>query len=920
MTTRNLDKLLAPRSVALIGASARQGAVGGVLAQNLTRGGFDGPVFPVNPHLGSVGGVLAYPDIASLPQTPDLAVIATPADTVPAIIGELAARGTRAAIVIGAGFGARDPRGPELAQALLDTAQPTVMRIVGPNCLGVAVPGIGLNATFAHITSAPGDIACVTQSGAVATALLDWAAARGIGFSHLVSLGDMRDVDFGDMIDHLAVDPGVRAILLYVEQITSAPKFMSAARAAARMKPIVVLKSGRFPESAAAAASHTGALAGADRVYDAAFRRAGCLRVDRFDELLAVTEALARAHPAGVRDGARIGHERVAIMTNGGGLGVLATDALIARGGRLATLAPITRAALAEVLPKTWSDGNPIDIIGDADGERYAAALELLLGDETIDAVVVLNCPTAIASAQDAARAVARVATFHHEARRTGDEVPVPIFAGWVGGATAAAARAELVAAGVATFETPEQAIEGLVRRSHYVRARADLLRVPPALAAIDGAVVPPDRAAAHAVIEPMVAAGGGWLDEIDAKALLAAYGVPVARGERVATVADVADAARRLLANGANRCAVKLISPDVLHKSDFGGVALDLLTPEAATAAAAAIVERVKSAKPEARIAGFAVQEMVRRPGAQELILGATVDPTFGPVLLFGQGGVAVEAIADTAIALPPLDVGMARDLIDRTRVASQLRGYRRRPPAHLDAIAAALVRVSGLVAEQAAVVEIDVNPLLVDEHGVVALDARIRVAREPRVRMALAPYPVELERTITLDDGTILAVRPVRPDDAPRYVENFRMMDQDDIRSRFFTILRELPPTMLARLTQIDYERELALIAEQPRGGDDPNGIYGIVRLTSLPDGARAEFGIIVRSDWKGRGLGTALMRMIIAYARERSIALIEGSVLRENQVMLDLAEDLGFMVLRDSDDPFIVKIVLPLGDSAD
>jgi len=890
MTIRNLDHLFAPKSVALIGASQRAHSVGAVLAHNLFEAGFAGPIMPVNPHGGAVGGVLAYPDVASLPATPDLAVIATPPPSVPELIGQLGARGCRAAVVITAGFGeGEDTTGRALSQAMLDAARPHLLRIVGPNCLGVAVPGCGLDATFAHVAPQRGSIAFVTQSGAVATAVLDWATARGIGFSHLVSLGDMSDVDFGDMLDYLANRSETHSILLYVEAVTHARKFMSAARAAARNKPVIVIKAGRHAAAAKAATSHTGALAGADDVYDAAFRRAGMLRVRNLDELFAAVETLARLQP--------IRGDRLAILTNGGGLGVLATDDLLDAGGRLAELTPETRAALDKALPRTWSHGNPIDIIGDAPPERYATALSCLLEDRGTDAVLVLNCPTAIGAPIEAADAVIATLRDHPQSRN--------VLTSWLGDFAAVEARRRFAQAGVPSYATPGEAIAGFMDMARFRRNQELLLQVP----AAEPQEFTPDRAAAEAVLGRAVAARREWLDETDARALLGAYGIPTVMTETAATIDAVASATERL----GGVVAVKILSPDIVHKSDVGGVALNLVGPDAAAKAAAEMLARIKRAQPDARIDGFTVQQMIRRPGAFELIAGLMVDPTFGPVVLFGQGGVGVEVIKDKALALPPLNTMLAHDLIERTRVAAQLRGYRNRPPADIEAIARTLIRLAQLIADQPAVAELDINPLLADEHGVIALDARVRV-RDPAsaVPMAVLCYPNRLEHRIALRDGTELFVRPIRPEDAHAITELFAHLTPQDVRSRFFVAMKALPPSLLARLTQIDYDREMALVAMVPGTTD----LLGVARLSADPDNVRAEYAIVVRSDWKGHGLGYVLMQEIVDYARARGIGEVFGTILNENAAMIDMARELGFTIGADPDDASLVTARLTLG----
>ncbi len=889
MSIRNLDALFHPKSIALIGASTRAHSVGAVVAQNLLAGGFDGPMMPVNPHHGSVEGVLAYPDISKLPLIPDLAVICTPAPTVPGLIAELAARGTRAAVVISAGFKELgDTSGQTLEQEMLDAARPHLLRIVGPNCLGLLSTPAGLNASFAHIAPPKGSVAFVAQSGAMVTSVLDWAAARGIGFSHLVSLGDMADVDFGDMLDFLANDAATSAILLYVEAITEARKFMSAARAAARLKPVVVIKAGRHPAAAKAAQSHTGALAGADAVYDAAIRRAGLLRVKTLDALFDAVETLGmRPLPAG---------ERLAILTNGGGAGVLATDSLLDRDGHLAELSKSTIGELDKVLPRTWSHANPVDIIGDAPPERYAAALSILLRAPEVDCVLVLNCPTAVASGEDAARAVIDAAS---AARKT-------VLTNWLGAEAAAGPRALFGRARLPTYETPDQAVRGYMHMVSYRRAQQLLVEVPPS--------VPSEFvqriADARRLVESALAEKREWLDTVRMAELLGYYGIAAPRSVFAASVVEVGKAASGFV----GAVALKIVSQQVVHKSDVGGVAVDLAGPEAVVRAAEAMLARVRAARPDAHIDGFLLQDFVRKPDGTELIAGMTVDPTFGPVLLFGHGGTAVEVIDDKALALVPVNTVLARDMISRTRVARELRGYRNMPAADLDAVALTLVKLSQLCCDFDEIQEMEINPLLADKDGVIALDTRIRLApsKAPHgARLAIKPYPRELESEVDLGSLGKALLRPVRPEDAPLFETAFAKLTPEDVRMRFFSPRRALPAVQLARLTQIDYDREMALLLVSRTSGD----LLAIVRLACDPDFERGEFAIIVRSDMKKRGIGKLMMEQIIAYARLRGLSELFGDVLHDNGPMLSLARLCGFTIRPHGPAPDIVRVVLDL-----
>jgi acetyltransferase len=884
MTVRSLESLLNPSSIALVGASKTPSSVGWVLARNLMSGGFDGPIMPVNPNHRAIGGVLTWPDVSSLPVVPELAVVSTPAEVVPDVVAELRDKGCKAVVVVTAGFGeGSDPKGYERAEALKQAAGD--MRILGPNVLGVMVPGIGLNAGFSQRAPIAGDLAFVAQSGAVLASVLDWASRRGIGFSHLVALGDMLDVDFGDLLDYLGRKPEVRAVLLYVEAIHEARGFMSAARATARMKPVVVVKGGRRPEGAKAAMSHTGALAGSDEVYDAAIRRAGMLRVTDMAELFDAVETLSRAP--------RIRGRRMAIVTNGGGMGVMATDGLIDEGGQLATLSEETIARLDAVLPATWSRGNPVDIIGDATPERYEAALQIVLEDPDTDAVLVMNTPTAVGDSTAAARSVV-------------DQLPksrLPILTCWLGSDAATPARRLFAENGIPSYDTPGEAARAFMHMVRYRDNQALLMQVPPSVPQ----EFEPDRAAVRAMLDKVLNEGRQWLTEPESKEALRAYGLPAVETEIASTPEEAAASARGMQ----GPYVVKILSTDIVHKSDIGGVMLDLETPDAVEAAARTILSRASKLRPEARIEGIVVQQLVRRPGAYELIVGINDDAQFGPVVLFGKGGHAVEEIGDTAMALPPLNTLLARSLIERTRIYRRLRGYRDRAPVDMDALILAIMRVSQLAIDFAEIEELDINPLLADGSGVLALDARIRIAPAEgpaHARLAIRPYPKELEGDVHLRDGPAVFSRPIRPEDAPALQDMVSRASPEDLRLRFFQPIRRLPEQLAARLTQIDYDREMAFISFDP---DEPEAITGVARLMADPDVQTAEYAIIVRTDWKRRGLGYALMSRLLSYAAERGIATIFGEVLRENENMLNMARDLGFSSRPDPDDPGVIEV---------
>jgi acetyltransferase len=897
MSTYRLDKLFAPRSVAVVGASPRPGSLGLTFFRNLILGGFEGALYPVNPHHREIEGRPCYPSLGSLPEMPDLIVVAVPPRNVLQVIEEAGQRGVAAAIISTAGLG----HGPgSIADQTRLAARQHGLRIVGPNCIGVIAPRARMNASFAVSGAKPGDLALVSQSGAVAAGLVEWAAQRQVGFSAIVSLGDKMDVDFSDCLDFFSADFSTRAILLYIESIDNARKFMSAARAAARTKPVVVIKAGRHAQGARAAATHTGALAGSDAVYDAAFRRAGLLRVLDLDQLFAAAETLGRQKP--------FPGNRLTILTNGGGVGVLAVDRLIDLGGTLAAVSPETRERLDAILPPTWSHGNPVDIIGDADPARYSGALEALLADRENDAVLILNVPTAVTGAAEAARAVADMVK---RSRATGMR-PKPVFAAWIGEDLDSARVFEEVR--IPHFSTEADAVRGFLQLVRYREAQSELMETPDSLPH-DFAL---DTAAAQRTIERVLADGRTWLDPLEVNALLKAYDIPTAPVTLARTPEEAAQAARPVLAEGGT-VAVKILSPDIVHKSDIGGVKLDLTTEEAVRKAAADIFERAARLKPEASVTGVTIQPMIRRAKARELIMGIADDPSFGPVVLFGRGGTAVEVINDKALALPPLDLKLADDLIRRTRVSRILKAYRDVPAADGDAIALTLVKLAQLAADLPEVRELDINPLLADHTGVIAVDARVVVAPVPaearkgrgHPRFAVRPYPKEWERVIQLRSGPQAFVRPVRPEDEEEFRRFFEHITPEDLRLRFFAPVRDFSHTFLARLTQLDYARAIAFVAFDRDTGD----MMGAVRVHADANHETGEYGILLRSDLKGLGLGWELMKLMIEWAKVEGLREVEGQVLRENTTMLDMCRSLGFSIRTDPDDLELRIVTLPI-----
>jgi acetyltransferase len=897
MSTYRLKNLLAPRSLALVGGSPRQGSVGRSVLRNIRFAKFKGEFGLVNTHYTEIDGVATVNSLSQLPFAPELVVITTPAETVAGLIEEAGRLGAAGAVIIAAGLS----HGPgSFAEASNRAARKYGMRLIGPNCLGILMPGVDLNASFSAHRPVVGNLALISQSGAIATGMVDWAAQRAVGFSGIISIGDQLDVDIADLLDYFALDGRTHAILLYVEAIKDARKFMSAARAAARVKPVVVVKSGRMALGAKAAATHTGALAGSDAVYDAAFRRAGVLRVSDLRELFDCAETLGRVDsPPG---------KRLSILTNGGGIGVLAIDRLSELGGVPAPMTPEIREKLNAVLPPTWSGSNPVDIVGDADSARYAAALEVLLEDPSNDAIMVMNVQTAIAPADEIAATVTAIVSKYREQRR---KAAKPVLAAWVGADQKIGDM--LSSAGIPNYPTEDDAVRGfmyLVRHREVVTA---LAQVPPAMPS-DFA---PDIEAARGIVATALADGRHWLDPIEIKRLLDAYDIAMAPTFAAADAEQAVAHAKNLFAQGAT-VVLKIMSRDIVHKSDVGGVVLNLTTPEAVRAATADIIARAKALRPEARIAGVIVQAMVVRAKARELILGLADDPTFGTVVVFGRGGTAVEIINDKALALPPLDLQLARGLIERTRVSRLLRGYRDVLAVKEDAVETVLVKIAQMAADIPEIRELDINPLLADENGVLAVDARVAVGKVERkfagsgpANFAVRPYPSQWQRHIEVKDGWRVFVRPIRPEDEPQLHEFLKHVTSQDLRLRFFAAMKQFTHEFIARLTQLDYARAMAFVAFDEATSE----MVGVVRIHSDSVYENGEYAILLRSDLKGRGLGWALMQLIIEYARSEGLKMISGDVLRENAIMLEMCRNLGFEIKTDPVDPGICDVRLKL-----
>jgi acetyltransferase len=896
MSLYRLDRMFAPRSVVLIGASPRVGSLGRAILSNLRKARFDGPIGVVNPKYADIDGMPTVADIAALSYVPDVVVISAPAGEVPAIVAAAAARGVAGAVIISGGLG---HGAGSLSQQAEAAARGHGLRLIGPNCLGIMSPKVRLNASFSAAMPPAGDLALISQSGAIVAALVGWASSRSIGFSGIASIGDQIDVDVADLLDYFALDTTTRAILLYIEGVKDARKFMSAARAAARMKPVIVVKSGRFAEGARAAATHTGALAGSDEVHDAAFRRAGLVRVAGLPELFDCAETLGHVSaPAG---------RRLAILTNGGGLGVLAVDRLIALGGSPATLSQHTLSDLDAILPPAWSKANPIDIIGDANGERYSRSLEVLLDDPAIDAVLVINVATAVASPVETATAVASLVR-----SRKGAGSVKPILAAWVGSGEDGAISDILNHAGVPDYPTEDDAVRGFVHLVRHGEALRSLMAVPPSLPS----GFQPDLERARRIVAHAAEEDRTLLDPIEAAGLLQAFAIPVVETILAENEQEVASCAERLLRSH-KAVVVKILSRDISHKSDIDGVRVGLTSAANAGQAAAEILERARRLRPEAHISGLIVQPMIEAGQARELIAGIADDPTFGPVVMFGAGGTAVEVVNDKALALPPLDLNLAEDLVGRPRVARLLPAYRNVAAVKPGAIAFALVKLSHLAAYLPEIREVDINPLLADEKGVLALDARITIGPVARKfagsghpRFAVRPYPVEWERRLALPGMNVL-VRPLRPEDAPLLNPFLARTTPEDLRLRFFAPVKEFGAPFLARMTQLDYARAMAFAAIDEANGD----LLGVVRLHADSQYRTAEYAILVRSDLKGRGLGWKLMELIIEYARSEGLRRLTGQVLQENSTMVKMCRELGFDVSSNEHDTGMYTVSMTL-----
>ena len=873
-----LDALFRPRAVAIIGATESPKSVGRTILANLVASPFGGAVFPVNPKRRYVLGIKAYPTIGEVPEQVDLAVIATPAPTVPGIIADCVAAGVKGAIVISAGFKERGEAGVELERQVLAEARKGRMRVLGPNCLGAMTPPSGFNATFAATIARPGNVAFLSQSGALCTAVLDWSLREEVGFSAFVSVGSMLDVGWGDLIDYFGNDRRTQSIIVYMESIGDARAFLSAAREVALTKPIIVIKGGRTEQAAHAAASHTGSLTGSDEVLDIAFRRVGVLRVNTIAEVFYLAEALSKQpRPRG---------PRLALVTNAGGPGVLATDALLQNGGALAELAPETLAALDGALPEHWSHGNPIDIIGDADPERFAKTLDVVAKDATSDGMLIMLTPQAMTDPTRTAELIAPFAQGTHK----------PVIASFMGGGEVAAGEAILTRAGIPTFPYPDTA----ARVFAYMWRYADNLRSlyeTPTLASVAGGGQHAESDVAE-TLRRIRGEGRTLLTEPESKALLAAYGIPTVE-TRVATDEEAAVAAAGAIGYPV---VLKLLSTTITHKTDVGGVRLNLRDEAAVREAFAAI----RSGVPEADFGGVTVQPMVRLEG-YELIVGSSIDAQFGPVLLFGAGGQLVEVLRDRALALPPLNTTLARRIMEGTRILTALRGVRGRPPVDLAALEGLLVRFSQLIVEQTLIRELDINPLLASPEGLLALDARV-VLHDPATpeaelpRSAIRPYPAQYGSTWLTRGGEEVVIRPIRPEDEPLLVQFHQNLSERSVYYRYFhmmTLHQRTSHERLVRMCFIDYDREMALVVERKDPGSGRPEIMAVGRLSRTPGTAEpeAEFALLVNDRYQRLGLGSELLRRLIQVGRDEGLRRITAEILPENTGMQRVAKQQGF-----------------------
>ncbi|MEY6431845.1 bifunctional acetate--CoA ligase family protein/GNAT family N-acetyltransferase [Thioalkalicoccus limnaeus] len=888
MRLTDVDQLFTPSAVAVFGASDGPGSVGGIVYRNLLAGGFKGPCYAINPKYDQVADQPCYKSLADLDRPIDLALIATPAETVADILDQCGAYGVKAAVVHSAGFSEHGERGGVLQERVVEAARRNRIRLLGPNTLGVMRPAHGLNATFGYESARRGHVALVSQSGAVCAAMLDWSGPRELGFSAVVSLGAAADIDFGDILDYLALDTQTHSILMYVEGIRDARRFVSGLRAAARLKPVIVVKAGRFAAGSRAAKSHTGAWVGSHDVFRAVMERAGAVQVDELDQLFAAAQVFG--------SGRRLSGERIAIVTNGGGPGVLAADRAVEQGLTLTQFTEPTRQRLEAALPEHWSHDNPVDVIGDAPPERFRAAVEACLADPGVDGLLAILAPLASADPSAVASEVIEAA------RKT----KKPLLVSWMGAARVADAKLLFAQSRVPHFASPEAAVDALWYLAAHHRNQKLLMQSPGPMSQEEA----PDVEGARLIIEGVMAEGRKTLGIIEAKAILSAFRIPTTQAVLARTPNEALMAAQVL----GFPVVMKINSPDIGHKSDVDGVRLNIADALTVRRTFTEIVERARRMRPEARIEGVTVEHMVSTRAARELMIGVLRDSIFGPVITFGAGGTDVEVLQDRTLGLPPLNAFIIQTMIGHARVSRLMGAFQHMPPMNREALARILQRVSEMVCELPEIIDMEINPLIGNDREVVAVDARIQVNyRPPQMttygHMAIHPYPTHLIESVQLPDGTDLTIRPIRPEDAQLEQDFVRGLSEQTKYFRFMQALKELTPEMLVRFTQIDYDREMALIGVVEEQGAEVE--VGVARYMSRPGGEACEFAIVVADAWRARGIGARLMRSLMENARRRGLRVMEGEVLTANTRMLALMKSLGFRIERDKLDPGI-KIV--------
>ncbi|MEL0585220.1 MAG: bifunctional acetate--CoA ligase family protein/GNAT family N-acetyltransferase [Candidatus Thiodiazotropha sp. (ex. Lucinoma kazani)] len=893
MQSHYLTPLFSPKSIAMFGASERENSVGEVVFRNLISSGFKGEVFPINPKHDKVQGQKAYKTIEATGKLVELAVVATPAKTIPAIVEACGQHGVKTMIILSAGFRESGPAGRRLEDRIVEVAKEFGIRFIGPNCLGLIRPDQGINITFGNNNAAPGNLALVSQSGAICTAILDWAEVNDIGFSTVISTGIAADLDFGDYLDYLVSDPKTDSILLYVEGIKDARRFMSGLRAAARIKPVIVLKVGRHAAGAEASMSHTGALVGSDDTFSVALARSGVLRVETISQLFSAAKALSSRY--------RVYGDRLAIITNGGGPGVMAADRASDLNIELAKFSDDTIKALNKALPEVWSHGNPVDIIGEAPPERYRAAVDICLNDPGVDGTIVILTPQAMTEPDEVAKVLIELADQHKK----------PILTSWMGGKQIRNARKLFKDAKLPSFRTLENAVDAFSYLSSYQKNQRLLLQTP---AKTSRRHVKPDAEGARLIIESALAEQRKVLTEPESFAILGAFRINAVRNG----IARSANEALILAESIGFPVAMKIYSPDISHKSDAGGIRLNISSAQVVRSTYRDLIEQVKETRPEATVEGVTVEQMYQSPNGRELLIGIVRDPVFGPVISFGSGGTTVEVMGDSAIALPPLNRSLASDLINRTKAAKMLTQFRHMPPANRDALIEVLLRVSSMACELPWIQEMDINPLIVDDEGAVAVDARIRVnfprpSTDPYHHLAIHPYPVSLVSHSQLPNGTNIVIRPIRPEDADLEQHFTRQLSDEAKYFRFMSSVQELTPEMLTRFTQIDYHNEMALIAVTE---DDNHEIeLGVVRYVTNPDKKSCEFALVVSDQWQRQGIGHRLMHQLMEVARDRGLEKMEGEVLSNNFKMLDLMKSLYFHISTSPEDSSIKQVVIEL-----